>query len=231
MGAPSFIMTGGRPGAEYVSLGLQVIAPAVFAVAGLIAAAVYRVAPSRVPHPVLAAITAGVVWAVIRGLELAAPAIGIGVVSAYLTSVAALAAAGAVFVGLTLAVALHRRAVRVVAAGGTGADTARWAPRLPLAVIVVIAALAAAIPPVIAVIRRDLEVRGEASVAASGADIAMYAVLGALPAVVTAAWAVLVVLLVDEWSSPRMLRATGAAAMTALALAVPALVIGGGLEY
>lgn len=234
MGAPSFIMTGGRTGAEYVYLGLQVISPAVLVVAGLIAVAVYRFAPSRVPHPVLAAITAATIWAVIRGLELVAPTIAIGLVSAYLTSSAALAAAGAVFVGLALAVGLRRRAVRAVRADGTdataGTDAARWSARLPLAVTVAIAALAAGIPPAVAVIGRDLESRGS-SAATSGADLAVYALLGALPAIVTAAWAVLVVLLVDEWSSPRVLRAIGAAAMTAIAIAVPVLVIGGGLEH
>ncbi|MBM7505902.1 hypothetical protein ACFPER_02215 [Agromyces aurantiacus] len=246
LAVPSFLMMSGRTGAEYVFLTFAIIGPAVLLVAGLIAFAVYRMARGRLPHPVLAAITAAIIWGVVRLVEFVAPSIGIGLVSASMTGTGALVAAGAVFAALVVAVSLRRRSLRVIGSGagadrragtdggaGTGTDGAaavRWGPRLPLAAIVAIAAFAAGIPAAMGSVVRQFDLFDSVSIERSGIGIALVAVVEALPVALTTAWAVLLVLLVDEWSSPRVLRAIGAGILTVLAIAAPAVVLMGGLD-
>lgn len=225
--APSLIRVGGHAGAEYVYLALQLIGPIVFAVAALIAFLVYRFGPARVPHPVLAAITAVVIGA----LAWLTPTLVIGLIGAYLTTTGAFVAAPSVFLALWLAVAVRRRRVARAAARSASAGGSRWEPRIPLAAIVALAALAAGIPPVVASLARNVELMAGPGAWPSGSDVMSYAVLGAIPSVLTTAWAVLVVLLADRWGSPRVVRAAASGLLTAILIGAPALMLAAGLEF
>lgn len=134
------------------------------------------------------------------------------------------------FLALWLAIALRRRRAariaRVAKAGGSA-----WKPRLPLAAIVTLAALAAGVPLVVWSVARSLEFVVGRSGWPSGGDVMFYALLGAIPSGLTSAWAVLVVLLVDQWSSPRAVRAAASGLLAAVLVAVPALVLAAGLEF
>lgn len=230
MGAPQFIHHGGHTGAEYVFMGAQLVGPVVFLIAGVIAFVVYRFGRSVMHHALLAAITAVLVGGVC--LAVATPTWGLATV--FVTIDGSYVAAAAVFVSLvvTVAISRHRRGVRAAreaAAAETGSTIS--APRMPLGVVVLLAGIAAGVPVVVVSIVKSFEFLSDPLNGGFLPGLLLGALLSAVSIGLVAGWAVLVVLLVDQWVAPRLVRALGAGAFAAAALAVPSLVIGGGLEY
>lgn len=229
MAAPQFIAYAGHTGAEYVYMGAQLAGPVVFLVAGFFAFLVYRFGRSVMPQVLLAALTA----AIVGGVSLIPATRTLGLVNLMITTNGAYAAAAAIFLGLLVGVGMHRRrrAARV-AMEATAASTGSTipAPRMPLGVIVLLAGLAAAVVQVVAAVARSWEFFADPRNSGFLADQVLWALLAATAVGLVAAWAVLVVLLVDQWVAPRVVRALLAAVSAGLALAVPPLVIGGGLE-
>jgi hypothetical protein len=231
MAAPQFLYYGGHPGAEYVFLGAQILSPVVFIVAGLVAFLVYRLGQSRVHHVLLAAITAVVVGA-IGGL--ASPPLAAQLAGIFITGPGAVDAALAVLVGLVPSIALRRRrrAVRAAKEATAAASGSRvWAPRLPVGVIVLLAALVAGAPMVVGSVAQSFDFLVDTATGAVAWEFPLWAFLAALPSALAAAWAVTVVLLVDQWVAPRPVRALIAGVLAAVLVVAPALAIAGGLQY
>ncbi|WP_169053973.1 hypothetical protein [Agromyces sp. H66] len=230
MAAPRFIAYAGHTGAEYVYMGALLAGPVVFVIAGVIAFLVYRFGRSVLHHALLAAITA----LIVGGLSLVPATRSLGLVNLMITTDGAYVAAAAVFLGLLVGVGMHRhlRAARVTmerAAASTGSTVP--APRMPLAVIVLLAGVAAGALQVVASVARSFEFFTDPRNGGFLAGQVLWALFAAIAVGLVAAWAVLVVLLVDQWVAPRLVRALGAGVFAALALAVPPFVIGGGPEY
>jgi hypothetical protein len=228
MSAPPVISMAGHTGAEYVYLAVLIGGPFLFIVAGIIAFLVYRFCPSRMHHVLLAAITAAIV--AVLGLGTSTVVSGLGAV--IVTSAGTFAAAPTVFVSLWLVVAIrrHRRVVRAsreVAAAEAGSMI--WTPRMRLGVIALLAGLAAGVPPFVASIVQSWEFLVD-PIGGMAVEFIGWSFAGAIPTILATAWAALVVLLVDQWVAPRLVRALSAGVLAAVVLAVPSLIVGGGFE-
>lgn len=221
IGAPLFIRMGGHTGAEYVYLGFLIVGPVVFVVGALIALLVYALGLQRVPNVVLAALTAIVVGAIIYVAPMIV--VMIGLINAFMTAEGAVVTAATVFLSLWLAIAIRRWV------GRTG--DAKWAPRAPLVAVALMVGVAAGVFAVIEVIVANLEyIVDPQRDAFLGGEVVFWMLVIVNLSAVTAAWAVLVVLLVEQWHAPRVVRAICAGLLTASLLAAPPLVIGGGVE-
>lgn len=228
MSAPPVISMAGHTGAEYVYLAIAIVGPLVFVVAGLIAFLITLLGRSRMHPALLAAMTAAIVAAL--GLATSTVAPGLGAVA--ITSAGAFAAAATVFVSLWLVIAIrrHRRMVRAsreVAAAEAGSMIS--AGRLSVGVIALLAGLAAGVPPFVVAIVQSWEFLVD-PIAGMAVEFIGWSFAGAIPTILATAWAVLVVLLVDQWVAPRLVRALSAGLLAAVILAVPSLILGGGFE-
>ncbi|MRG59987.1 hypothetical protein GE115_08915 [Agromyces sp. CFH 90414] len=220
--APQLLGAGHHTGGEYVYMGAQIVGSVAFLVAAPVAVAVYGAGALRVPHWLLAAITAAIIAALVS-------------VWAPTNGVRALIAVPVVFVPLWVAVALRRRfrAIREARearearnARETDATLDAPAPASPLigtGATVLLAAIAAALPTTIASAVSAYDLLGWAA----PDTVLLSALLGFAPAFVTAAWAVAVVLLIDQRVSPRLLSAVAAGLLTAALLLAPTLLFFG----
>jgi hypothetical protein len=228
MSAPPVISMAGHTGAEYVYLAVVIGSPFVFIVAGLIGFLVYGFGRSRMHPAMLAAVTA----AIVAALGFATLTLVGGLSAVIITSVGTLAAAPIVFVSLWLVIAIrrHRRVVRAsreVAAAEAGSMI--WTPRMRLGVIALLAGLAAGVPPFVGSMVQSWEFLAD-PIGGMAVEFIGWSFVGAIPIILATAWTVLIVLLVDQWVAPRLVRAVSAGALTAVVFAVPSLIVGGGFE-
>ncbi|KRC61021.1 hypothetical protein ASE14_08710 [Agromyces sp. Root81] len=228
MALPPLLHISGHTGAEFVGLAILIVGPVVFIVVGLVAMLIFRVGRVRIHFVVLAAVTAVVTAA----LAFAPSVIG-GLASVLVTSNGALLAAGTVFIGLVLAIPIHRhrRAAREAAlteASATGSPVRSL--RFCLGVVVLLAGLAAWIPAIVAPIALSFGFFDGPPSGSFISGLLGWAIVGAIPSALVAAWAVAVVVLVDQLVAPRFVRALSVGAPAAVTLMSMPLILEGGIE-
>ena len=228
MATPVLFHAGGHTGAEFIGLAVLIVGPVVFLVVALITLFIFRAGGARLHFLVLAAITA----AIAAALTLVPAAIG-GLASVLFSVNGSLVAAGAVFLGLVLTIALRRRrrAVReaeLADAAVTGSQVRQL--RFRLGIVALVAGLAAWIPAILAPIAGSFEYFDGPPTGAYLSGLIGPAILLAVPIGLVAAWAVVVVVLVDQLVAPRILHALAVAVLAAVPLVSMPLILSGGFE-
>lgn len=228
MATPVLFHAGGHTGAEFIGLAVLIVGMVVFLVVALITLFVFRAGGARLHYLVLAAITA----AIAAALTLVAAAIG-GLASVLFSINGTLLAAAAVFIGLVLTIALRRRRrmareAELADAAATGSQVGQL--RFRLGVVALLAGLAAWIPAILAPIADSFEYFDGPPTGAYLSGLLGPAVLLAIPIGLIAAWAIVVVVLVDQLVAPRLLRALTVAVLAAIPLVSMPLILSGGFE-
>ncbi|MFE6254573.1 hypothetical protein [Agromyces sp. NPDC057865] len=202
---PMVVRSSGGPSVQYDYVSAQLAGAIVFVVAALLALVVYGLGLPWLPHVVLAGITACAVAAAMFVIGRSSDALTLG----------ALVAAQAMFLSLLSAIAVRR--------GSSRPRRRRSAPRIPLAVVAVLAGL---VVEMIAAVQSAVVVAIDPP-PLGALQVVSGSVIWAIPGALATASSVVVVLLVDRSRAPRAVPAIIVGLLTPLLVPYPFLVISG----